>query len=129
MCAVHGLTVYRANIDLDFAFLNQMGGCTVRVLLDLRTTRRKRYPYHEAMFQKWIMARMRVYENIEFLNCRTLPEWKELCDVPDDDTTEYHASKAKNRLWCLWPWLYAKKHNRNVVRDAEGITLIDFINI
>ena len=129
MCAVHGFSVYRVNLDADLAFLYHLGGCTVRVLLDLRTVKKSDYEYQKERFKAWIEARKMSFGTIKFMTCRTMPEWEKLSDVEDDNCVEKHASKSKNRLWALCPWLYAKKYNKNVERDTEDIILIDFVNI
>lgn len=41
-----------------------------------------------------------------------------------------HASMSKNKLVHLWPWLYAKKHNKDSYKQkVEGALMFDFIEI
>jgi len=132
--ACHGLVNYRGNITNDLDWLNgkvwKENPISVRILFDFRNGKNT---YDEVLYTEFINYLRVYFPALTILSCRSLPEWEKLADVPDAEWEEYSASKAKPRLWGLFPWLYAKTHNKKLktenlkLNTQNNPILLDFI--
>jgi len=132
---VHGLTEYKGYIIDDLLWLNMHKGCTVRILLDMRNLtwtmnkvdRAKEQAKQIVRFKDFIEHAQQSLPNVNIVDCYTMPGWEKVLDVPDADILDKSAAKAK--LWAVWPWLYAKTHNKKHRKNNTTTILLDYIQL
>ena len=116
----------------QLAFLDRHGDCYVRVLHEVRN--KKQYTTQERYnFRQFCCLIETQFTKIKFYHGKNLYNWT--CDYsfenhPTED--EKYSSVTKPRLiddW--WPWLYAKLHNKKIVRQGtdKDILSIDYVDI
>ena len=137
----HGYMAYRvtaSELDADLQWISQKGDCYVRVLHEVRTAR-QHSELSTRKFVWWCKEAVTKYPGIEFWCGRNLYDWtfdynfgiEPIC-------VEKYSSVCKPRLiddW--WPWLYARMHNAEIIREFNRekqwqkgtILLIDYVNI
>lgn len=131
----HGVVEYcyaASKIYEDLAWLNEQGGCYIRVIHEVRNIRqyknRKRY-----LFSSFCMRLEHEYRHICFWCGRELFCWgydyhfntiEPTCD-------EKYSSVCSSKILSFWPWLYAKLKNKKTLckNTDKDILLIDFVNI
>ena len=136
MTVVHGPIeyCYLVRILNVFDTLNNYKDVSIRLILDLRIRyAKKEYENQITFFKLWCYALEDDYPNIKFWCGRTLPTWEQGCIFDyDPSCEERHGSVTKPKwLWGLWPWLYAKLHNKEIIEQSsdKDILLIDYIDI
>lgn len=136
----HGLVSYKDSIRhiiTDLAYLNNKPDVYVRVFLEIRFAC-KDTEYQRIWFTNYCRYLETNYPNIKFCGGyptynTTVPYYKFKHNLPA--TVANHASyTTKNVLDDLWPWLYAKRHNKKAVEDyiksgTDKYLSIDFVNI
>lgn len=131
----HGMVEYcftASKIYEDLSWLDSQGDCMVRVLLEVRSSRRynKR---NVTLFRQFCSRIEDSYTNIRFWCGRNLYNWAYDYDFFDyPSCCEMYASVCPpNILDDWWPWLYARRHNRKIREKGtdKDILLIDYVNI
>ena len=134
MQIVHGAVVFDCDIEdiiKDLEFLNEQGGCNVRVLHDVRTKSQCNSSSKEC-FAHDCAEFERLFPNIVFWNGDNLytrqPDYNFSKHIA---LTEKYSSVMGCKLDDLYPRAFAKKHNSTFVSEHDGKTLlmIDFVNI
>lgn len=137
----HGLAVYDINRDevIDFLrFLNRKKSIKY-VMLTLECSKResKELPlWKELEFIKFCEYVEKTFKNVQFIGGHAKHSWKRLYVFDDHSyekftTVSKFASVAtKNKLDDLWPWLYAKRHNRkSIIENDSKYVWLDFVEI
>lgn len=133
---VHGIVEYcytASKIYEDLAWLNEKGDCCVRVIHEVRSA--KQYKSRDIhRFRSFCSVIEHDYRYIHFWCGRNLFCWGYDYRFSGAEPTceERYASVCAPKLiddW--WPWLYARLHNRKILRDGtdKEILLIDYIDI
>lgn len=132
----HGMIEYTytaADIHMDLRWLNKMGDCCIRVIHEVRSA--KQYKSRDIhRFRSFCSAIEHDYRYIHFWCGRNLFCWGYDYHFSGAEPTceERYASVSPPRLiddW--WPWLYARLHNRKILREGtdKEILLIDYVDI
>ena len=132
----HGVVEYcytASKIYEDLAWLNERGDCCVRVIHEIRSA--KQYKSRDIhRFRNFCSTIEHDYRYIHFWCGRNLFCWGYDYHFSGAEPTceERYASVRSPRLiddW--WPWLYARLHNRKILREGtdKEILLIDYIDI
>lgn len=132
----HGIVEYgftASQVYEDLAWLNEQGGCYVRVIHEVRSARQYKHRRKE-LFQHFCQLIEDEYDNIHFWCGRNLFSWERdyHFDYYDPSCCEKYASVCPPKIlddW--WPWLYARLHNKNLraKETDKEILLIDYVNI
>lgn len=133
----HGMVEYcftASKIYGDLSWLDSQGDCMVRVLLEVRSSRRynKR---NVTLFRQFCSRIEDSYTNIRFWCGRNLYNWQRDYTFKGDEPTcqETYGSVVPGKKWLYgwWPWLYARTHNRKIRERGtdKDILLIDYVDI
>ena len=129
----HGIVEYcytASRIYEDLAWLNEQGGCYVRVIHEVRTEKqyKNRWKYR---FKHFCSTIEHDYKYIHFWCGRELYCWcyEYRFGGVEPSCDEKYSSVCPPRLLAWWPWLWAKIHNRDVLEQGTDmdILLIDFV--
>lgn len=123
----HGSMAYKGDVYETLNYLNSKNvPIKIRILLETK----KEDSLNEIFFIKDLNRFKELYPNLTFYEGRRKFDWKKIVDIPTLDVKQIVSSMDDKKLNDLWPWLYAKKHNReNLLNCSEDETvLIDFIN-
>lgn len=131
----HGLFEYQYDqLENDLDYLNNKKDVYVRIFLEVRTPRQDT-DKQRIWFLNYCKSLEQIYENIKFCGggptySGSINYYKFKYNCPTSEGC--HASWATyNKLDDLWPWLYAKLHNkesREKGTDYEFLSL-DFVEI
>lgn len=125
----HGLISYKGNVYSILEWLNsQRDPIKVRILLE----ELKESSLKETLFIKDLHEWITLFPNISFYEGRRKFDWKQLITLPSLETVQLISSMQGNKIDDLWPWLYAKLHNKKNVKqyfDCDKLVLLDFIEI
>lgn len=130
----HGLAEYDASgLEADLRWLNnQLDVVYVQVVLEIG----KSDCMQELAFVNWCKTIRRRYKNIIFVGFHRKFDWKQLIDDKHEDLpiagcfASAPSEKWYSKINDLWPWLWAKLHNREVLQaynDYDGWVMMDFI--
>lgn len=130
----HGLAEYDAiGLEADLRWLNnQLDVVYVQVVLEIG----KSDYMQELAFVNWCKIIRRRYKNIIFVGFHRKYDWKPLLDDKQGNLpiagcfASAPSEKWYSKLNDLWPWLWAKLHNKEVLeayKDYEGWVMMDFI--
>lgn len=131
----HGIIEYKYNyynlID-DLAYLDSKGDCCIRVLHETRN--KKQYTvYSKNSFIDFCDYIKRTFNRIKFWCGRNLYNWEVDYDFEYKPECEenYSSVKAPKLIDDWWPWLYAKRHNKEIIEKGtdKDILLMDFVNL
>ena len=131
----HGMMVYDCTKDdilKDLAFINNVGGCSVRILHEVRNS--KQYTKSSLLkFREFCEEIKEKFENIVFYCGRNLFNWEEdyYFDYHPTELAKYSSVCPPKILDDWFPWIYARFHNKKTFMegtDAE-ILAVDFVNI
>ena len=147
----HGMDIFNITPDEVYTFLkylNRKKDCYIRVWLeeDMFNRKSKQAPTAEAYFCRFCKAIEKKYKNIRFFGGKRKFDEKTLYTFSNQDIPQlidrYSSTTSMfstdNRFLRivddLWPWLYAKTHNRKNYRkytqNHNGKWLLmDFVNI
>jgi len=138
----HGIVEYAIDMESlmdELRWLNQWRDCYVRVIHEVRTERQ--YTEHSV---KWFGYTCHAIEesfpNIRFWCGRNLYNWKKDYifgdfftweEEPTCEETYGSVVPGKKWLYCWWPWLYARTHNKAIKARGtdKDILLIDYVDI
>ena len=105
----HGLMAYKGDVYKTLDWLNsQSEPIKVRILLE----EHKESTIKEALFIKDINRFKNEFKNLTFYEGRRKFDWKKLIDLPDLEVVQLVSSMQGTKIDDLWPWLYAKIHNK-----------------
>lgn len=128
----HGLMNYGYNnIGNTLKWLNDKGDSIfMRVILE--ASRKKCTNTQEEYFKQYCNWLENNFPNIKFTEgCRKY-DWHNLYKFSNSnpDVEEDYSSVKDSILNDLWPWLYAKGHNKNAIKNCtKEWLMIDFIDI
>lgn len=135
--AVHGFVEYKTDVLSDIIELALQRDCSLRILLDMRNlkwtcwnrNKRDRQIYEQmSKFKRFVEYIRDTYPALVIYDCYTMPYWWKVVVVMDSPALDKSAAKAG--IWAVWPWLYAKTHNRKIrKKNYNYITLLDYVNI
>lgn len=120
----HGIMKYKGNIEDYFQYLNDKGGCTIRFILEKT---KEKEDGQEDLFVKYVEYVISKYPNITFWQFTRKYDWKQLYQSPYDESY-YDQDISSVKGLGLWPWFYAKRHNKDAKSDKE-LLLLDYIQI
>ena len=79
-------------------------------------------------FKRFVEYIRDTYPDLVIYDCYTMPHWWKVAVVMESPALDKSAAKAG--IWAVWPWLYAKTHNRKIrKKNYDYITLLDYVNI
>lgn len=129
----HGLAEYDASgLEADLRWLNnQLDVVIVQVVLELFLYNRSQ----EIEFTSWCKAIRRKYKNIYFAGYYRKFDWEPLLSCMINPSIAGCFASAPSNKWYskindLWPWLWAKRHNKQVLeayKNYDGWLMMDFI--
>lgn len=127
----HGLMSFRGDVRQVLEYLNsRKTKVYVRLLLEVGE-------YADLERQEWLFTLdcetfEKNYPNIKFFCGRRKFDWKEVYKFrfKEPNIIQKVSSMQGNKLDDLWPWLYAKLHNKKSLEEVkEGWLFLDFIEI
>ena len=123
----HGALAYKGDVLSILDWLNsQNTPIKIRILLESF----KEDPITESLFVKDIYKFQTLFPNLSFFEGRRKYDWKQLIPLPTLEVAQLVSSMQGNKIDDLWPWLYAKLHNKkNLKKQYNTDILIDFIEI
>ena len=120
--ACHGIAHYKVNLEEVFKYLNSKGDCTVRLILEKTKAKNDN---QESCFISYVMYLQNKYSSIVFWQFTRKYDWKQLYESPyREEFYDQDISSVKGKG--IWPWFYAKKHNKQATTNKE-LLLLDFI--
>lgn len=128
----HGLMNYGYNnITEVLDWLNsRRGNVYVRVIFEI--SKKKNSIENEVKFMQYCEYLENRYPNIKFTTGVRKYDWRQIYkftnELPamDADFSSVKGSKFND----LWPWLYAKKHNKEAMKNCKSkYLMLDFIEI
>lgn len=129
----HGLISYKGDVFNTLQDLNNLGDKVyVRLILELNkfTVDKELKENFFCNFCKYVDNK---YRNIEFFCGRRKDTWEQLYvfKTPDIEIAQKIGSMASNKLWSVFPWLYARLFNKKSKSnsDKDEWLLLDFIEI
>ena len=128
---VHGLIEYDYNYFSALQYLNEKGGCIVRVIHDVRT--RKQYEQSDAQYFRFTCQSLQMFfKNIKFFGGTNLYNGKKEYDFGNDFSIEgcYGSQITPTWFWGLYPRLYAFLFNKKNIKlgTDKDLLMIDFVN-
>ena len=133
----HGIVEYcytASKVYEDLAWLNEKGGCYVRVIHEIRTIGQYKNRRRN-LFINFCSTVEDDYRNIRFWCGRELLCWGYDYHFDGFEPTcqETYGSVVPGKKWLYgwWPWLYARTHNRKIRERGtdKDILLIDYVDI
>lgn len=123
----HGAIAYKGNVYATLDWLNRQNvPVKIRILLEVS----KESNLKELLFIKDIRNFQTIFSNLSFYEGRRKYDWKQLLDLPTLKVTQLVSSMQGNKIDDIWPWLYAKFHNKkNLKKQYDSDILIDFVEI
>lgn len=133
----HGIVEYKYSYEElleDLKWLQSKGDVIVRLLLELRSVKKKDWSKQKQLFNTFYNTILKIFfPNIEFIKGRSLPDWdKVIKGIKEGNEVEDYASVSNPKYIDDWiPILYASINNKKALKkniDKE-ILLIDFVDI
>lgn len=133
----HGIVEYcytASKIYEDLAWINEKGGCYVRVIHEIRTIGQYKNRRRN-LFINFCSTVEDDYRNIRFWCGRELLCWGYDYHFDGFEPTcqETYGSVVPGKKWLYgwWPWIYARTHNRKIRERGtdKDILLIDYVDI
>lgn len=133
----HGIVEYKYSYEElleDLKWLQSKGDVIVRLLLELRSIKKKDWSKQKQLFNTFYNTILKIFfPNIEFIKGRSLPDWdKVIKGIKEGNEVEDYASVSNPKYIDDWiPILYASINNKKALKkniDKE-ILLIDFVDI
>lgn len=130
----HGLMRFKGDVEVVFSWLNSQSE-RVRVRLILEEYRDDGDMQQENCFTDDCRRWERAYPYITFFGGVRKHDWEELYVFPlnlESSIKHMYASMQGNKIDDLWPWLWAKFHNKKNISDAKKTcnckyVMIDFV--
>ena len=133
----HGIVEYKYSYEElleDLKWLQSKGDVIVRLLLELRSVKKKDWSKQKQLFNTFYNTILKIFfPNIEFIKGRSLPDWdKVIKGIKEGNEVEDYASVSNPKYIDDWiPILYASINNKKALKkniDKETL-LIDFVDI
>lgn len=139
----HGSAFFKVDWREDLAWLNSKGDCYVRVTLEYN--KEPLTPnFIQVCFIKYCSRLQELYPNIKFFGGNRKWDWEKIYvfNNPDEPLLDKYSSvtswfKTKSRFLKIiddwWPWLYAKFHNKETIKQyklygpSDKWLFIDFV--
>lgn len=126
----HGIFEYSIeDLEKDLAYLNTKD-VYIRVLLEVRNSF-KDTDKQRAWFINYCKQLEEMYQNIKFCGGNptytAIQYFKFKNSIPSIEGN--YASSNKNIVDDLWPWLYAKRHNKDIENTDKEFIALDFVEI
>lgn len=127
----HGSMAFKGDVEEVFKYLNsRKTKVYVRLLLETPG----KYPtLNEISFVKDCRIWEEEYKKIVFFCGRRKSDWEVLYNFKykEPNINQYVSSMMGNKLDDIWPWLYAKLHNKKNFKECSKTkwALFDFIDI
>lgn len=122
----HGAVRYRGDVEATLSRLNELGGVTVRIVLE-RVADTEDEPDFRAAVSSWV----RMYAGIRFVCGVRKDTWRELCGLEQIE--------GRMLQWCgsmrgglpgkVWPRLWAKLHPTPTGTEGKEYLLTDFVGL
>lgn len=139
----HGSAFFAVDWREDLAWLNHKEDCYVRVILEYNK-KPKQYDLIESLFKGYCKYLVSRFPKIKFFGGNCKWDWKKLYEFenPDEPLLDKYSSttswfNSKNKFLKIiddcWPWLYAKFHNKEIIKQyklygpSDKWLFIDFI--
>ena len=131
----HGIIEYKYsyfNLIDDLTYLNSKGDCYLRILHE--ACNKKQYTeFSKNTFIEFCDYITRTFKNINIWCGRNLYNWEFDYNFGEEPSCEenYSSVKSPKLIDDWWPWLYAKRHNKEIKKSGtdKDILLIDFVNL
>ena len=131
----HGCVVYDIGLFAlmrVLSWLDKRGDVMVRVLHEVRRDS-QHTEKARVLFADTCGYLAKEYPHIRFWCGRNLYDWQKDYDFGNDPSCEerYSSVCPPKLIDDWWPWLYARLHNRKILREGtdKDILLMDFVNI
>lgn len=143
----HGIFHWDYDVDVALCELNEYAENTgekvyVRLILE-QNSKKKNQARYDKLFKLFCSYTQLFYKHLTFVGGNRKYDWKKLYDFGTEEpelddkyssTTRLFGERKHNfidKLDDLWPWLYAKIHNKKLysVGTNKHVLLIDFLNI
>lgn len=123
----HGLISYKGDVYKTLEWLNsQNTPIQIRIILEDN----KPFYIRDFLFAKDIHTFKEDFPNLSFYEGRRKCDWDKVVNLPELEVIQPVSSMCKNKLFSIWPWLYAKLFNKkNIKTYSDKTLLIDFIEI
>lgn len=119
----HGLIAYKEDVYKILDWLNKQGEpIKIRIILE----ESKSNLTTETLFIKDCNRFPELYSNLTFYEGRRKCDWKQLVNYSTLKVEQPVSSMQENKLWSIWPWLYAKTHNNLEKYKNSTYVLVDF---
>lgn len=115
----HGIATYKVNFNEIFQFLNEKGGCTVRIIQERGG---------DNLFIEFVKKIKVLYPDIEFVGGQRKRDWVKMVDLPEPYIRHFYWMHKK--WWMIpFPFLYAKRHNKENQRylNDQVWSMFDFV--
>jgi hypothetical protein len=139
----HGSAFFNVDWREDLAWLNNKGDCYVRVVLEYNK-KPVEYDLIKSLFKGYCEHLSSIFPNIKFFGGNRKWDWKRIYEFknPDEPLIDKYSSttswfKSKSRFLKIiddwWPWLYAKFHNKETIKQyklygpSDKWLFIDFV--
>ena len=141
--AAHGSAILKVDWREDLAWLNSKEDCYVRVILEYNKEPED-LEVIESLFKGYCNRLEETFPKIKFFGGNRKWDWKRLYEFrnPDEPLLDQYSSvtswfKSKNKFLKIiddwWPWLYAKFHNKEIIKHyklygpSDKWLFIDFV--
>lgn len=123
----HGLMSYDKDVFQTLSYLNSKKvPIKIRILLE----ENKASERNENFFKLSLMSFQSSFPNLIFYEGRRKFDWKQIVKLPTLEVEQPISSMMGNKIDDLWPWLYAKLHNKQnykLYKNSNKTVLFDFI--
>lgn len=143
----HGFMKWKAQVYNTLDYLSHYamsveGPVYVRIILE-RNFESKDEVFQEQQFEEFCRVIQKTYIPLTFVGGRRKYDWKQIYDFhTEEPTLDDRYSSTTNpfggnknsklaKIDDLWPWLYAKLHNKKHYRKGtnKDVLFLDFVNI
>ena len=133
----HGIVEYDYSYeDLleDLRWLHSKGDVTIRLLLELRSIKKKEWDNQKKLFKTFFITILQIFfPTFKYVDGRSLPDSDKIIKtIPDGKETEDYASVSTPKYIDDWiPILYSWWHNKIARKTPsdKDIMLLDFVDI
>lgn len=127
----HGLMTYKGSVYDTLKYLNSLEEIVfVHLLLEVKS--KKQLERQSQYFIEDCKEFESIFKNISFTSGQNKYNWETLYKfnpLPHSLAENYSSMpEVKNKLWSLWPWLYAKLHCKKHI-DCPDFLMVDFVQL
>lgn len=128
----HGSMAFKGDVYKTLEWLNSQG-CPIKIRILLEE--KKESTLRETLFIKDINKFKSIFLNLTFYEGRRKFDWKQIIELPTLDIIQLVSSMDNNIINDIWPWLYAKLHNKKHIKQYSDYykyntkpILLDFVD-